>query len=228
MRTVDSKKNIKIHIIRHGKTRLNNERKYQGSIDEGLSQAGIDELTQKIKDKKYPDAKVVFVSPMRRAKETASILFEGIKQIEIAEFKEIDFGDFEGKTYEELKGFEIYRNWLDSCVEFVKKYEKLRRDNCNEEYIEFSEYTENDTEITMTKCDVKMPEKITDYIKRNSQGLDLVIKKCHELDMSEAVIVAHGGTIRAISALFSKGYYKYNVACGEYVTFNVSTNGDIK
>ena len=62
---------IKINIIRHGKTLLNEKRCYIGVTDEPLSENGRLEIIQKKEKGIYEDTKVVFVSPMIRAKETA-------------------------------------------------------------------------------------------------------------------------------------------------------------
>ncbi len=45
----------------------------------------------------YPEADLVFVSPMRRCLETAEVLYPGQEPVVIEEFRECDFGLFEGK-----------------------------------------------------------------------------------------------------------------------------------
>jgi alpha-ribazole phosphatase len=54
----------------------------------------------------------VYVSPLRRCRETAEILFPGQSVQVVEDFRETDFGAFEGHTYEELKDDPAYRNWL--------------------------------------------------------------------------------------------------------------------
>lgn len=99
-----------INFIRHGKTPGNILKKYIGRTDEPLSAEGIDE----IKKNKYPDVGYVFVSPMRRCVQTADIIYpKGIRFV-TDELRECDFGYFEGRTYEELKDDERYRNWISS------------------------------------------------------------------------------------------------------------------
>ncbi len=97
-----------IYFIRHGKTQGNILRKYIGRTDEALSELGIEE----IKKNSYPSVSCVFVSPMRRCIETAKIIYPQNERIVIDELKECDFGDFEGKTYVELKDDVRYRNWI--------------------------------------------------------------------------------------------------------------------
>ena len=64
--------------------------------------------------KNVADNLTVYVSPYLRAKQTADILFPGAKQVEIAEFAECRFGDFEYKNYAELNGNPDYQHFIDS------------------------------------------------------------------------------------------------------------------
>ena len=61
---------MKLWLIRHGLTRLGEEKRYQGVLDEPLSERGRAELRRA----DFAPAHV-YVSPMRRARETAAILF---------------------------------------------------------------------------------------------------------------------------------------------------------
>ena len=98
-----------VYLIRHGKTRYNLEGRYQGSSDiplceEGRRALGRAELAPRR----------VYCSPMRRAAETAKLLFPESERIFVPDLREMDFGAFEGKTYEQLKGHPAYQRWLDS------------------------------------------------------------------------------------------------------------------
>ena len=98
-------------LIRHGKTRGNLEGRYVGCrTDEPLSPEGIEELKQR----SYPRAEWVYVSPMSRCIETAEILYPGVPMEIVPDFRECDFGDFEGKNYAELNGRADYQAWIDS------------------------------------------------------------------------------------------------------------------
>lgn len=101
---------MKIIFIRHGLTKGNEEKRYIGSTEESLSVKGIEE----IKNRSYPDTDAVFVSPMRRCIETAKIIYPNIKYIICNDFRECDFGIFEGKNYNELKNNSVYQKWIDS------------------------------------------------------------------------------------------------------------------
>lgn len=102
---------MKIVLIRHGKTPGNVEKRYIGSrTDEGLDEAFLGEL----RDKAWPAVKRVFVSPMRRCIETARLIYPDYEYEAIDDFRECDFGAFEGKNYAELNGRADYQAWIDS------------------------------------------------------------------------------------------------------------------
>ena len=63
-------------LIRHGMTEGNKERRYVGCrTDEPLCAEG----TARLEKQAYPEADRVFVSPMKRCLETATILYPTIK-----------------------------------------------------------------------------------------------------------------------------------------------------
>ena len=49
-----------------------------------------------------------------RCKQTAAKVFSGVPYTENANFRECSFGDWEQKTYNELKEEALYRKWLDN------------------------------------------------------------------------------------------------------------------
>lgn len=104
----------KLWLIRHGKTKGNTEHRYVGTVDEPLCDVGKNELADLKTSVSYPDVKTVFVSPMIRCRETARILFPQAAQIVIPGMQECDFGEFEYKNYEEMNGYPVYQEWIDS------------------------------------------------------------------------------------------------------------------
>lgn len=102
----------KLIFIRHGATAGNLEKRYIGRTDEVLCDLGISQI-QKLKEQNFQIDKL-YVSPMLRTKQTADILFPRIPQTEVPDFRETDFGIFEGKTYAELSDCSEYQTWVDS------------------------------------------------------------------------------------------------------------------
>lgn len=105
---------MNIYLVRHGETEENKNRNYYGKMDVSLNKNGIDQskkvgkLLENIKFNK------VYVSNRKRAKDTASIIL-GKNKLSLTQecsidnllkedsrINELNFGEFEGKTYEEI------------------------------------------------------------------------------------------------------------------------------
>lgn len=101
---------MRVRLIRHGTTAGNAARRYVGSTDEPLCPEGRAAAEQTKKD---PSLGRVYVSPLLRARETAAILFPNAAQIPVEDLREMDFGDFEGRTADEMANDPAYRAWVD-------------------------------------------------------------------------------------------------------------------
>ena len=100
-----------ILLLRHGQTQGNIDFRYNGRTDDPLTPEGRAALAEK----RYPPARVVYVTPLRRTRETAAILFPGAYQITVPGLREMDFGDFEGRSYIDMEHDAAYRAWIDSA-----------------------------------------------------------------------------------------------------------------
>ena len=105
-------KTYKLYLIRHGMTDGNQKGQYIGVTDISITTNGIIELEELKKDNIYPKCELVYSSPLKRAIETAKIIYPEKDVIVNQNFKEINFGDFEGKTPADLKDNEDYANWV--------------------------------------------------------------------------------------------------------------------
>jgi alpha-ribazole phosphatase len=106
-------KEIKLYLIRHGKTYCNEKQLYCGKSDIGLSKNGIEDLRESSKKAQYPKCEFYFTSGAKRANETLEILCPEKRYNILESFFEYNFGDFELKGYEELKLLEEYTSWID-------------------------------------------------------------------------------------------------------------------
>ncbi|GGF29537.1 alpha-ribazole-5'-phosphate phosphatase [Halobacillus andaensis] len=100
---------LDLYLIRHGETVSNRQKRYIGWREEPLTEEGVDQIKQL--RKKLPLMEFVYASDLSRCRETAGILSLVFREEKA--LREYDFGDFDGKSYEELKDEEGYRRWLD-------------------------------------------------------------------------------------------------------------------
>jgi alpha-ribazole phosphatase len=96
---------VAIALLRHGMTLENERQAYLGWLDSPLV---ADQLFPEI-----PDCfEQIYTSDLGRCKETAKVLFPKKVPEVLPDLREIHFGDWEGKTYEQLKNEDLYKKWL--------------------------------------------------------------------------------------------------------------------
>lgn len=118
-------KTYKIHLIRHGITEGNEKGLYIGNrTDLPLSPAGKKELEKMRTEYDYPDVQKVYSGPLLRARESAEILYPGFEPHIIDELTEYDFGEFEGKSAEQLSENENFKNWTSGKLDAPSGGEK--------------------------------------------------------------------------------------------------------
>ena len=106
-------KTYRIHLIRHGLTDGNIEGLYIGHTDVELCEQGRQQLFEMKENYKYPEASVVFSSPLKRCLETADIIFDGLPPVEVPQLIEYNFGSFENRAADELHEKEpLFDRWL--------------------------------------------------------------------------------------------------------------------
>jgi len=115
---------IQLIFIRHGATAGNLEKRYIGSTDEPLCDIGIAQVESLRKQNFQID--FLYVSPMRRTLQTAELLFPQMTCTLVRDFRETDFGLFEGKTAQDLSTVSEYQAWVDSmCLAPIPQGESI-------------------------------------------------------------------------------------------------------
>ena len=195
-----SENQIELFLIRHGATKANREHRYLGKTEESLSEEGREQLKAFQKQNIYPDPasiRLLFVSPMERCQETAELLFGECEQEVIPEFREMDFGLFEGKNYQDLQGNVQYQAWIDSNGTLPFPDGESREDfiaRCNRGFKEM---------LRIVTAEV---------ISRNEEQKNIAA-------------VVHGGTIMAVcSSFFGGEYYDFQIGNGEGYRCKVTVN----
>lgn len=136
-----------IALIRHGITEGNIRRLYYGATNVPLAQKGIDELKRLRSEGVYPSGEnaMIYTTGMGRTAHTLQLIYGDVPHEIIKDLREINFGVFEMKTYEELMEYEEYRDWItamsdtkappngESIREFnervIRGFEKVREAN---------------------------------------------------------------------------------------------------
>lgn len=162
-----------IWLLRHGRTAYNDQRRYQGQLDVPLSPAGAAELTEAAF---APD--VVYVSPLCRSQQTARLIFPRARQVVIDDFAEMDFGDFDGRTADEMEHDAAYRAWVAG------------------------------------DCTARCPngESRAGFCERSCKAFEALLEEHLSCQAEMLVIVAHGGTLRAVMeryALPGRDYFDW-------------------
>lgn len=103
---------MKLALIRHGATEGNERRLYYGRTDLPLSEKGIRDLARLRGNGGYPAAARYYTSGMRRTEQTLELLYGPVPHTALPELREMDFGAFEMKSYEQLRDDPAYRAWI--------------------------------------------------------------------------------------------------------------------
>ena len=183
---------VTLVLIRHGATRANEERRYLGRTEEGLSPQGRAALKKDRARQRYPRLTHLFASPMKRCLETAELLYPKLlypqlSPVVIPEWREMDFGCFEYKNYQELAGDARYQAWIDSGG----------------------------------TGDFPEGESRAHFQKRCKQGFARMCRELQRLQQQEpkeqihAGLIVHGGTIMTLVSVYEGGgYFDYQVPNG--------------
>lgn len=128
-------KSYVVNFIRHGLTEANVNGQYAGVSNIPVCEEGLKRLNDLKSNYEYPKVDVYYSSPLVRCIQTCNTVYPGISPVIIEDLRECDFGDWEMRTPEDLKGNKHYEDWLksgqqlkppngESGVEFKNRIEK--------------------------------------------------------------------------------------------------------
>lgn len=94
----------RVIFVRHGETLWNQSKRYQGHSDIPLNETGIEQGKKVAKGLAGEKISAIYSSDLGRAVQTAKIIGaeHGLEPIMIKDFREVNFGLWEGLTYEEI------------------------------------------------------------------------------------------------------------------------------
>ena len=189
------------------------EHRYLGRTDEPLDEAGVFELKNALNNGVYKaleenslKEQIIITSPMRRCKQTAEIILPGSQHHKIhtvKEFAEMDFGEWELKSYKELstdiRFRDSYQAWIDSGGTLAFPNGESRKEFCK--------------------------RSICGFERALTQALEL--KRAMPDKEIQIVFFVHGGTIMAIMSHYcDMDYYDYQVKNGCGYSCEVAVEGD--
>ena len=96
---------MEVHLIRHGETDWNRERRVQGQSDSRLNEAGEQQARELAERISYIDFDAIYCSSSLRTRQTATALFpERLPHIEYLDsLREIYLGPWEGLLYDDIE-----------------------------------------------------------------------------------------------------------------------------
>ncbi|WP_051671613.1 histidine phosphatase family protein [Oribacterium sp. P6A1] len=207
---------MKLFLIRHGMTKGNQEHRYVGATDESILPSEKERLRPSV-EKYFGNCREgnqnskIYISPMGRCMETAECLFpemisQGRYEI-IDNFREMDFGAFEYKTYHEINE--------DPDPDHREAYQR---------------YIDSNGETAFPGGESK-----AEFIERVVRGFNSIVSDylLSKRKSSTLIFVVHGGTVMALLDRFSephRDYFEWSLKPGQgYETdITVDQHGDLK
>jgi len=163
---------IKLILIRHGESDGNAQRKFSGFQDVDLTEKGIWQAKRLARRLERVQVNAVYCSDLKRARHTAEIIFgdRGKDIVTNPKFREINFGAWEGYTFEEVKSKFGYGDEFNHLMENIKP-----------------------------EAAIPQGESLVDLNDRVMAELNNLLKKHEKNDKDKTIaLVCHGGTIRVI------------------------------
>lgn len=112
---------LELILIRHGHTQWNAEHRYLGHTDLPLLPSVLEQLSQLKQDIDGREQSSnafwrVYSSDLLRCRETLAYIAPSLEKVAFYDkrLREMNFGDWEGCSYDQLKDNPLYRSWVDS------------------------------------------------------------------------------------------------------------------
>ena len=163
---------IKLFLIRHAESKDNIQGRFSGLRNVELTDKGVEQAEKLSLRLKYKTMDTVYCSDLKRAKQTAEIVFakKGIEIKTNSKFRELDLGAWEGHTYEEVKAKFGYGD-------------------------EFNPWMGN----VGSKIIIPQGEKIKSFNNKVMNELSIILEQYRAKEEDKNIaIVCHGVVIRAI------------------------------
>lgn len=234
---------MELVLLRHGYTQWNKERRYLGRTDLPLLPGEAQRLADlRLQPALSGEFQQVYCSDLLRCQETLTILAPHLEQKAVydSRMREMDFGAWEGCTYEQLQDNGHYRNWIDhpesvtppegeSWEDFTGRVEAVWGQLQREAGLGIEARAETDA----TGSVAALPGADSASQEECVQGRDMPKTTVRELESTQApvvyrvLLVTHGGVIRQLLARFVEGLTFYTAAApapGEVTVLNLKSD----
>lgn len=114
-------KAYRLYLIRHGITQGNLDGRYIGSTDLPLCEEGIKNIESLRDNFEYPKVQKVYTSPLMRSVQTANIIYPDAWTVTVDALKEMDFGEFENRSMQDLSADPSFKTWIESNMATAPK-----------------------------------------------------------------------------------------------------------
>ncbi|WP_060862191.1 histidine phosphatase family protein [Paenibacillus riograndensis] len=238
---------LELVLIRHGSTQWNKERRYLGCTDLPLLPVALQQLSA-IRGRSALSGEFwrVCCSDLRRCRETLAAAAPALEHQAIydSRLREMDFGAWEGCTYEQLKDNKHYRSWIDdpesvtppggeAWEEFAGRIDnfwtQLQREAVAAVAAGVVEVAEVEAESVAVES---VAGSVTPLIDADSMGPGGCNAKTDASEPESAqgsailrvLLVTHGGVIRQLLARIVEGMTFYTAAApapGEVTVMNL-------
>ncbi|SDL30267.1 alpha-ribazole phosphatase [Paenibacillus sp. OK060] len=191
-----------IILIRHGTTAWNLEKRYLGHTDIGLLPEAKQELSSLREQCSDITCDALYCSDMLRCQQTLShIASSQMGQAKLdARLREIDFGQWEGLTYDQLKDNSQYRDWIDAPHEVTPP--------SGEPWTAFA-----------ARIDSFMEECLMSFSP---------ILHSRSINVPKVAVITHGGVIRYIVSRLipNQDFWDTQVVPGQAIKIRLAGDGD--
>ena len=104
---------MKPTLLRHAQTEGSLRNLYYGAADIPALPESLSELHRRAGD--YPTAQRYYTSGMLRTEQTLAAIYGNVPHTRLPGLREMDFGDFEMKSYAELKDDPAFQAWCEDA-----------------------------------------------------------------------------------------------------------------
>lgn len=134
---------MRLYIIRHGRTKCNDEHKYNGKLDEDINQTGIEQAKKAREEVKNLDIDLIICSPLLRNRHTCElvninnvpVIYDKrleerdcgkLTNVELGDFYYTDYWNYYSKT--KVEGLETIPDLFKRVKEFLDEIKKIYKD----------------------------------------------------------------------------------------------------